>query len=403
MLVQGVISPEDLESWVTGTTVDIVAPYESVGGHAEGIGTSARYGAHAEGYKTKAYGDFSHAEGYVTIAGMYSHAEGKGTEAKAPAAHAEGWDTKALGEASHAEGWETTASGSYSHSGGYQTTASGYSSHAEGAGTTASGSYSHAEGGNTVASGNYSHAAGLGTQSKHIQTVIGQYNTVSSAGDTSYNAANEIFIIGNGTGTGARGNAFKVLGNGNTYADAAYTSTGADYAEMFEWVDGNTENEDRVGFFVTLDGDKIRKATASDSYIAGVISATPSIIGDAGGLRWQGKYITDDWGRVQYQDVLVPAGYDTEGRLLADERVDSHPVLNPEWDGQEIYTPRSDRQEWAAVGMMGKLLVRDDGTCVVNGFCKPNDDGIATPSVTTVNSYRVMKRVGENIVQILVK
>ncbi|MNF00295.1 hypothetical protein D3C80_1991060 [compost metagenome] len=49
---------------------------------------------------------------------------------------------------------------------------------------------------------------------------------------------------------------------------------------------------------------------------------------------------------------------------------------------------------------MGKLLVRDDGTCFAKGYCKPNDDGIATNST---NGYRVMKRVSSSIIQIIKK
>ncbi|MNR24136.1 hypothetical protein D3C85_1411980 [compost metagenome] len=50
--------------------------------------------------------------------------------------------------------------------------------------------------------------------------------------------------------------------------------------------------------------------------------------------------------------------------------------------------------------MMGKLLVRDDGTCEINGFCSSNNNGIATNST---EGYRVIKRISENIVQILIK
>ena len=41
---------------------------------------------------------------------------------------------------------------------------------------------------------------------------------------------------------------------GATYASAAYNSSGADYAELFQWLDDNTNNEDRAGLFVTLKG-----------------------------------------------------------------------------------------------------------------------------------------------------
>ena len=74
--------------------------------------------------------------------------------------------------------------------------------------------------------------------------------------------------------------------------------------------------------------------------------------------------------------------------------------INPEWDSSQEYIPREERPEWSIVGMMGKLTVRDDGTCQVNGYCKSDNDGIATSSE---NGYRVMKRVSENIIQILVK
>ena len=47
---------------------------------------------------------------------------------------------------------------------------------------------------------------------------------------------------------------------------------------------------------------------------------------------------------------------------------------------EKPYTPRAERPEWDAVGMLGVLNVRDDGTCHVNGFCKVADGGIATAS-----------------------
>ncbi|WP_063254829.1 peptidase G2 autoproteolytic cleavage domain-containing protein [Neobacillus niacini] len=74
-------------------------------------------------------------------------------------------------------------------------------------------------------------------------------------------------------------------------------------------------------------------------------------------------------------------------------------LLNPHWNPDLEYFPRLKRTEWMAVGLVGKLLVRDDGNCQVNGFCKPNDDGIATPAQ---NGYRVMKRTGPNQIQIFV-
>ncbi len=69
-------------------------------------------------------------------------------------------------------------------------------------------------------------------------------------------------------------NEFKFSGDGNGTCDGAWTGGGADYAEYFEWLDGNPDNEDRVGITVTLDSGKIRKAEEGDTLL-GVISANP--------------------------------------------------------------------------------------------------------------------------------
>ena len=72
----------------------------------------------------------------------------------------------------------------------------------------------------------------------------------------------------------------------------------------------------------------------------------------------------------------------------------------PEYDPTQPYIGRMQRKEWSAIGMLGVLSVRDDGSCKVNGFCKLADGGIATASDT---GYRVVKRVADNIVEVIFK
>ena len=50
---------------------------------------------------------------------------------------------------------------------------------------------------------------------------------------------------------------------------------------------------------------------------------------------------------------------------------------------------------------MGKLFVRDNGNCQVGGYVKP-DNGIAIPSAEKTN-MRVLKRVNDNVIQVLLK
>lgn len=204
--------------------------------------------------------------------------------------------------------------------------------------------------------------------------------TVTASSEST--STGDLFVVGSGVSSGTRANAFRVTSSGDVMGTKSYSASGADYSEMFEWLDGNPDAEDRRGLFVTLDGEKIRAATEKDFYILGVVSATPSVIGDAQSDDWQGKYETDVYGAR----ILVDGTYKlSEG---FDEEKDNN------------YTPRAERAEWAAVGLVGKLVVRDDGSCKVNGFCYPKKNGIATESA---EGYRVMKRIDKNHIRILVK
>ena len=136
-------------------------------------------------------------------------------------------------------------------------------------------------------------------------------------------------------------NEFNLRGDGNAYADGSWSGGGADYAEYFEWKDGNTSDEDRVGISVKLDGDKIVASSDSDnaSDIIGVISGNPSITGDSAWNKWNEKYLKDDYGR-----------YKLDGN---GER-----TLNPSYDKDKTYIAREDRKEWDVVGLMGKLRIK---------------------------------------------
>lgn len=142
--------------------------------------------------------------------GFCSHAEGSNTTASGHSSHTEGFSTTASGNHSHAEGNDTTSSGGFSHAEGYSTTASGYGSHSEGVSTTASVAYSHAEGEGTTAASQHQHAQG-------------KFNVVDSSGTYA-------FIIGNGTSTSARHNAFAIDWNGLIYVNGA--ATGVDVAAL---------------------------------------------------------------------------------------------------------------------------------------------------------------------------
>lgn len=346
-----------------------------------------------------------------TDVGINSTAEGRNTTASGGASHAEGLNTTASGPNSHAEGFITTASGNASHAEGNMTTASNEDSHAEGNSTTASGMFSHAEGGSTTASGRCSHAEGLGTTASNIAShASGKFSVAMIDGGSTSNTIGTAFVIGNGTASDVLSNAFSVMFDGTVKAMSTITaSTTADYAEFFEWLDGNPDGEDRVGYFVTLDGDKIRIANSDDDYILGVVSGEPFVLGNGDCDTWNGMFLRDEFRRTIYEpapkmeEILDDDGNPTgEYVEVEGEYEGTRPKLNPDYDHTKKYTSRFERKEWAPIGMLGVLAVRHDGTAKVNGYVTIADGGIATAcDKNTENSYRVIKANTDSVVEII--
>lgn len=181
--------------------------------------------------------------------------------------------------------------------------------------------------------------------SRKASTIVGGvYADLNDSGES-------IFVLGNGKSDDERSCALRVTDNGEIYSRSEYgaeekkiaTEEYVDEqvnriqaAPLFTWLDGNLDYEDRYGRFVTLDGDRIRLATADDDYILGVISS----------------------------------------------------VEHPDYSDY--------------VGLIGRLVVIDDGTCEVNGYCKVGENGVATSSDEKSN-YRVMARVDDTHIEVLVR
>ena len=390
--------------------------------HAEGtLTTASDNAAHAEGYMTTAGGgNAAHAEGYSTIAqGHYVHVEGYRNQALANNAHVEGTEGLATtGGTAHVEGRSNTA-GNNAHAEGERTAASGIASHAEGYLTTAKGNYSTACNYQTTA-GQQCLATGYGTiASDSAQAVFGVYNksvTGVALSASTHKSTESQFVVGVGTSDTSRSNAFRVTMTGQCYGKASFNASGADYAEYFEWEDGNPDNEDRRGLFVTLYGDLIRKANADDDYILGVVSAAPSVLGNCYADEWQGKYVTDVFGEPILQTVEIPEEtkviveevVNDEGKIIIPEQTETIPahtietyILNPDYDPTQKYVSRENRPEWDAIGTHGQLVVIDDGTCKVNTYCTAANGGIATAAAVKT-PYRVMERLNDNHIKVYI-
>ena len=419
-----------LKSLYGNTTINVGRLANSAVGicsTAEGfITTASGYYSHAEGSNTTASGSSSHVEGYETTASGYSsHAEGNNTTASGYSSHAEGNNTTASNSSSHAEGYSndiiTKIISGYSTStsnddiiSAWKTkkfsVAHGAYSHVEGENCLALGSVSHAEGLSTTASGYSSHAEGSGTKaSNYASHVSGKFNVAMTTGGNISNTTGTAFVIGNGSPL-VLSNAFSVQFNGTVKAQSTITaSTTADYAEFFEWLDENPNNEDRVGHFVTLDGDKIKIATSEDDYILGIVSGEPFVLGNGDCDTWNGMFLHDEFRRTMYEpapkmiEILDSEGNPTgEYKEVEGEYEGTRPVLNPNYDPTQEYISRFDRAEWSPVGMLGVLAVLHDGTAEVNGYVTVNNQGIATKCTRdTRNSYRVIKKVSDKVVEVI--
>lgn len=210
---------------------------------------------------------------------------------------------------------------------------------------------------------------------------------VNRAASSAYNYG--VYYSSSGTDT-----EFKFRGDGTALCDGSFTGGGADYAEYFEWSDGNTGAEDRVGYSVVLDGNMIRKATSNDAAIdvIGVVSGNPSVVGD-NDMQWRGKYLTDDFGRRILEEFTVTEWTETiededeEGNVTTKEKFHSYASdqipdgvvvpddaivlstddsgnaltrekINPEFNPTLEHVSREERPEWAIIGLMGKLRLR---------------------------------------------
>lgn len=348
--------------------------------------------------------------------GNYSHAEGYGTEAKYEYTHTEGYKTQATSSASHAEGYQTWTFGNGAHAEGYNAStlyqrAGGEGAHIEGYNPYSGNSSRYADSPGCHVEG-YASTLPSGTNNANAIHIEGSYTIGSGAyqhiqGKYNIHDAENLYadIVGNGTANTdeGRSNAYTLDWNGNATYAGTISSAGADYAEYFEWLDGNPEEEDRVGYIVKLNGNKIEYANDGDDII-GVVSGTMTVLGDNAEWYWNKKYLTDDFGRVIYEEK---AEYGERINRETGEpetviiEIFTNPVINPEYDVDMPYLNRRIRPEWDAVGMMGKLYVRDDGTAQVNGYVTAKN-GIATASTGRTN-MRVMERVKDNIIRVLLK
>lgn len=246
---------------------------------------------------------------------------------------------------------------------------------------------------------NYSIVLGRGAQTTSATTFTMGYNGAALSPSSANNTI--VFHFGEGDG----------------FWDGTVNGGPADYAEYFEWNDGNVSNEDRVGYFVSLINGKIE---IGNTNIVGVVSSVPAVVGDSAPLKWKDMYLKDEFGRVykDYYNVYLvntgstsskevyidsnnniysepPNSINLSGELFVDEilnkvflRQEVSKKLNPLYDPNEIYTPRKDRPEWSPIGLLGKLRVRTSEQ-ITGSTVSASSNGMAVNG----NDYHVLENI----------
>ncbi len=134
-------------------------------------------------------------------------------------------------------------------------------------------------------------------------------------------------------------------------------------------------------------------------------------MGNAQDDQWGNMYEKDVFGREITEEIDVPDKViempdpENSERTITQVICEAHkeivPKLNIEYDNTQKYIPRSERPEWDTIGMLGKLVTVDDGSCEVNGWCKVGKGGVATKSEKRTQ-FRVISRLDKNHIRVLI-
>lgn len=280
-----------------------------------------------------------------------------------------------------------------------------------------------------------------GTGSKNSVILTGSGNKITGKYSMAFGKNNTIthdysILVGIGATTTASKQMIFAAGSGPTikidynagkfYADDSVVGTPADYAEFFEWADGNPNGEKRFGYAVSLvDGGKI---SIGNEKLLGIISSNPGFIGDGGEFNWSNKYQLDEWGlkkmelyytvdiqieeneKLTSKTIWIDSEWNqyssepkndlqkaqhliSEKHTLTEEQISSKKpekvyLLSENYNPDIPYIPRSERKEYAVVGLLGKLRVRTSEQ-ITSKFIDFDRNGMAINGKT----YRVLENI----------
>ncbi len=231
-----------------------------------------------------------------------------------------------------------------------------------------------------------------------------------------------------GVGAVANNKIRMIVSTGEVKADGAYSSPEADIATMVEWADGNPNNENRDGYLVSIVKGKL---VIGGNNIKGVISSTPTIIGNNAPNKWQGTFLRDKFKKIEKEKYTLVYWHDKWGEktwgyrdknnvmfkeypqptslqglfhdeapignITVIEEVDID-VINPAFDivQSDSYKSRNERKEWGVMGALGQIVCHTLEP-ITSDFV---DYDPITGRVKNGTKYDVMEIISDDLVKI---
>ncbi|WP_337227877.1 peptidase G2 autoproteolytic cleavage domain-containing protein [Staphylococcus succinus] len=243
------------------------------------------------------------------------------------------------------------------------------------------------------------------TNSLESKTTQGSYGQLIANSRGVLVENNYTFAMGYGLGGASRANTKIELQStkGNIKATGTIQSgqNFGDYAEYYESQSGQAIPN---GTIVTLDGRYIRKAQVNDEPL-GIISGTAGVILGDQMFHHKNKFLKDDFG-VTITETTLKEWTDDEGNEYSEE-VET-PVPNPDYvESEEDYKPRSMREEWNVVGLIGQVFTKVKADVQANDYIR-SEQGIGIKDningyyrvLEVTTPYDVNKGYGVAVVQV---
>lgn len=188
------------------------------------------------------------------------------------------------------------------------------------------------------------------------------------------------------------------------------------YSELYEW-SLVPNKEDKIGRFVTFDPEypgKIKLCENSDNILG--VTTVNSVIESDNPEIWHKENLSNEYGDIYLQKERLAVGEKVYDQFLEMSYIKTKPwehfipIKNPKFDQNKKYFKRTNRQEWVMVNLLGKVIVKDDGTCVPGEYCTlvnsklKNKQGTVTKASPndTVKFY-VLSRISKETILILNK